>query len=514
MRAEEVKGLWLGLIGVAIFALTLPMTRLAVGTSDAPQMSGVFIAMGRAVVATALSAVFLLATRAPMPRRGDWLPLAITSAGVVFGFPLFTSIAMRYVEAVHASVIAGVLPLATAAVGAWLHRQRPSPGFWVCAAVGGVLVVAFAILRSGRSGLSIQAADALLLAGMACGAVGYGWGGRLSQRMPAEHVICWALVLALPLTAPAALLTLPQSALPAVAWWGFAYVAVFSMWLGFSAGSRILVETPTYLGALQAFSPMEPEVVSVASDDQGVDPADLADKAQAARFLYVLPNFQNPTGRTMTESRRVAVSCRAAELGLPLIEDNPYGDLWFEAPPPLPLTARHPEGCVYLGSFSKVLAPGLRLGFLVAPKTLYPKLLQAKQAADLHSPSFNQCMVAEVMKDGFLDRHVPTIRALYKSQRDAMLAALQREMQGLEVTWNTPDGGMFLWARLPPVVSAVELLPKAVDKGVAFVPGAAFYAGMADPRALRLSFVTASREQIDAGIAALAQAIREQVGNR
>jgi drug/metabolite transporter (DMT)-like permease len=238
MRAEEVKGLWLGLIGVAIFALTLPMTRLAVGTSDAPQMSGVFIAMGRAVVATALSAVFLLATRAPMPRRGDWLPLAITSAGVVFGFPLFTSIAMRYVEAVHASVIAGVLPLATAAVGAWLHRQRPSPGFWVCAAVGGVLVVAFAILRSGRSGLSIQAADALLLAGMACGAVGYGWGGRLSQRMPAEHVICWALVLALPLTAPAALLTLPQSALPAVAWGGFAYVAVFSMWLGFFAWYR------------------------------------------------------------------------------------------------------------------------------------------------------------------------------------------------------------------------------------------------------------------------------------
>jgi drug/metabolite transporter (DMT)-like permease len=238
MRAEEVKGLWLGLIGVAIFALTLPMTRLAVGTSDAPQMSGVFIAMGRAVVATALSAVFLLATRAPMPRRGDWLPLAITSAGVVFGFPLFTSIAMRYVEAVHASVIAGVLPLATAAVGAWLHRQRPSRGFWVCAAVGGVLVVAFAILRSGRSGLSIQAADALLLAGMACGAVGYGWGGRLSQRMPAEHVICWALVLALPLTAPAALLTLPQSALPAVAWGGFAYVAVFSMWLGFFAWYR------------------------------------------------------------------------------------------------------------------------------------------------------------------------------------------------------------------------------------------------------------------------------------
>ena len=285
------------------------------------------------------------------------------------------------------------------------------------------------------------------------------------------------------------------------------------------AGSRVLVETPTYLGALQAFAPMEPEVVSVASDEQGVLVDDLADQAAAAlragavaaaRFLYVLPNFQNPTGRTMTEARRAAVSRRAAELGLPLVEDNPYGDLWFDAPPPLPLTARNPDGCIYLGSFSKILAPGLRLGFLVAPKMVYPKLLQAKQAADLHSPGFNQRMVAEVMKDGFLDRHVPTIRALYKSQRDAMLAALKREMMGLDVQWNTPDGGMFLWARLPPGVNAIELLPKAVDKGVAFVPGAPFYAGQPDTRCLRLSFVTASVQQIDTGIAALAAAIRAE----
>jgi 2-aminoadipate transaminase len=281
------------------------------------------------------------------------------------------------------------------------------------------------------------------------------------------------------------------------------------------AGSRVLVETPTYLGALQAFAPMEPEVVSVASDDQGVLVDDLADQATlgpgavgAARFLYVLPNFQNPTGRTMTESRRAGLSRSAAELGLPLMEDNPYGDLWFDAPPPLPLTARNPDGCIYLGSFSKVLAPGLRLGFLVAPKVVYPKLLQAKQAADLHSPGFNQRMIAEVMKDGFLDRHVPTIRALYKSQRDAMLAALKRQMKGLDVQWNKPDGGMFLWARLPRGVSAIELLPRAVDKGVAFVPGAAFYAGQPDTRCLRLSFVTASVQQIDTGIAALAAAIR------
>ena len=275
------------------------------------------------------------------------------------------------------------------------------------------------------------------------------------------------------------------------------------------ADSRILVETPTYLGALQAFTPMEPEVVSVDTDDEGVLIDDLKAKSAGARFLYLLPNYQNPTGRTMSEERRAALSAAAAEIGLPIVEDNPYGDLWFDAPPPLPLTARNPEGCVYLGSFSKVLAPGLRLGFMVAPADLMPKLLQAKQAADLHSPGFNQRMIAEVMQGGFLDRHVPTIRALYKSQRDAMLAALSREMAGLDVVWNKPVGGMFLWARLPEGMRAVELLPKAVDKGVAFVPGAAFYADHADPRTLRLSFVTASVDQINTGIAALAAAIRE-----
>ena len=274
------------------------------------------------------------------------------------------------------------------------------------------------------------------------------------------------------------------------------------------AGSRVLVETPTYLGALQAFTPMEPDIVSVASDDDGVDIADLTAKAAGARFLYVLPNFQNPTGRTMSEARRAALSVEAARLGLPLVEDNPYGDLWFNTPPPLPLTARNPDGCIYLGSFSKVLAPGLRLGFMVAPLSIFPKLLQAKQAADLHSPGFNQRLVVEVMKDGFLDRHVPSIRALYKSQLAAMLAALTREMPG-GVEWNTPAGGMFLWVRLPEGMNAIELLPIAVERNVAFVPGWAFYADKADARTLRLSFVTSSVAQINIGIAALADAIRQ-----
>lgn len=237
MNAAERRGLWLGFLGVAIFALTLPMTRLAVGTPDAPQMSGLFIAMGRAAVAAALSLAFLWATRAPRPRRQDWWPLALTSAGVVFGFPLFTSIAMRYVEAVHASVIVGVLPLATALVGALLHRQRPSAGFWACAGLGTALVVAFALLRSGTA-WRLHPADLLLLAAMACAAVGYGYGARLSQSMRAEHVICWALVIALPLTLPLTLWSLPPAPMPARAWWGFGYVAVFSMWIGFFAWYR------------------------------------------------------------------------------------------------------------------------------------------------------------------------------------------------------------------------------------------------------------------------------------
>lgn len=237
------QGLWLGLLGIVIFSVTLPMTRLAVGTPAAPQMSGVFIAMGRAVVAAALSAVFLLATRAPLPGRADWRALAITAGGVVFGFPLLTSIAMRYVQAMHASVIVGVLPLATAAVGALLHRQRPSVGFWLCAALGSALVAAFAVLHASpasaaTAGVSMHGADLLLVAAMLCAAVGYGYGARLSHHMRAEHVICWALVIALPLTLPLASITWPGIPLNPSAWWGFGYLAVFSMWLGFFAWYR------------------------------------------------------------------------------------------------------------------------------------------------------------------------------------------------------------------------------------------------------------------------------------
>ena len=237
-RSQLARGLWLGLLGVAIFALTLPMTRLAVGTPEAPQMSGVFIAMGRASLAAALSLLFLAFTRAPLPARSDWPLIVLTSAGVVFGFPLLTSIAMRHVEAVHASVMVGILPLATAAVGALMHRQRPSAGFWLCALLGSALVVVFALLRHGSDSFSISWADTLLLLAMLCAAVGYGGGSQLAQRMRPDHVICWALVVALPITAPTTVLSWPGAPVSTAAWWAFGYVAVFSMWLGFFAWYR------------------------------------------------------------------------------------------------------------------------------------------------------------------------------------------------------------------------------------------------------------------------------------
>ena len=274
------------------------------------------------------------------------------------------------------------------------------------------------------------------------------------------------------------------------------------------SGSSVAVESPTYLGALQAFAPYEPQIVSVACDTEGPLPQGLA-QARGARFLYMLPNFQNPSGRCIGEARRVGLVQAARVIALPIVEDNPYGDLWFDAPPPAPLASRWAEGTIYLGSFSKVLAPGLRLGYLIAPKAVYPKLLQAKQAADLHTPGFNQRVVFEVIRDGFLRHHVPTIRARYKVQRDAMRAALERHMPP-GCSWNTPSGGMFFWVELPTGVDAVALLPRAVQRGVAFVPGAAFFASDARANTLRLSFVTASPLQIERGIELLAQTLTAQ----
>ncbi|WP_418317560.1 PLP-dependent aminotransferase family protein [Piscinibacter sakaiensis] len=273
------------------------------------------------------------------------------------------------------------------------------------------------------------------------------------------------------------------------------------------AGSLVAVEAPTYLGALQAFAPGEPCFASVACDEGGPI-AERLGEAAGARFLYLLPNFQNPGGRCLDEPRRDAVVAAARRAGLPLIEDNPYGELWYDEPPPAPLAARWPQGTIYLGSFSKVLAPGLRVGYLVAPPAVYPKLLQAKQAADLHTPSLNQRIVHQVVRDGLLDRHLPSVRERYRAGRDAMGAALARHMPP-GCRWLTPRGGMFFWIELPPGCDALALLPRAVERGVAYVPGEAFFADKPQKNCLRLSFVTVDAGQIEAGVAALAGVIDE-----
>ncbi|MBV9892059.1 MAG: PLP-dependent aminotransferase family protein [Rhizobacter sp.] len=277
------------------------------------------------------------------------------------------------------------------------------------------------------------------------------------------------------------------------------------------AGSAVAVESPTYLGALQAFVAYEPRFVAVDCDDGGPLPEALA-QHRGARLLYALANFQNPSGRSIDAPRRAALARAAEAAGVPIVEDDPYGELWYDAPPPPPLASHWREGTVYLGSFSKVLAPGLRLGYVIAPPALFARLVHAKQAADLHTPVFNQRVVHEIVKDGFLDAHVPTIRARYRVQRDAMAAALATHLPAtgpLACRWRTPAGGMFFWVELPERVDSEALLAKAIARGVAFVPGAPFFAGAPRRNAMRLSFVTLEPAAIARGVATIAHSLAE-----
>jgi drug/metabolite transporter (DMT)-like permease len=238
--AQVARGFALGALGVLIFALTLPMTRLAVGDASAPQLPPAFVTAGRAALAGLLSLAYLLAVRASRPTRAELRRLLLSAAGTVVGFPLFLAFALREVAAMHAAVVTGVIPLATAVAAAALLRQRASIGFWLCAGLGCMLVLAFAWLAGGGRPV---AADGLLLLAVASAAIGYVAGAQVAARRPAEQVICWVLVISLPLTLPAMALTWPASAEPPVrasAWLGFGYVTLFSMWLGFFAWYRAL----------------------------------------------------------------------------------------------------------------------------------------------------------------------------------------------------------------------------------------------------------------------------------
>ncbi len=271
-------------------------------------------------------------------------------------------------------------------------------------------------------------------------------------------------------------------------------------------GDRVLVETPTYLGALQSFSLFEPRFVALESDADGLLPETMDESLRGAKFLYCLPNFQNPTGRLLPLARRQALAAKARELDLLILEDDPYGALSYAGEVPPAIRTLAPERTVYMGSFSKVLAPGLRLGFVIAPAAIRAKLVQAKQATDLHTATLSQQAAYEVVKDGFLDQHIPSIRALYRDQCLAMLDALTRHMpQG--VAWNRPQGGMFLWVELPQGLDATAVLARAVEQNVAFVPGAPFYANAPKIETLRLAFVTVPPARIEQGVECLGRVI-------
>jgi 2-aminoadipate transaminase len=275
-------------------------------------------------------------------------------------------------------------------------------------------------------------------------------------------------------------------------------------------GSKVLVETPSYLGALQAFSVYRPEFVSLPGDEQGLLPDQVEVVGKGARMLYSLPNFQNPTGRTLPVERRIALVETCARMGLPLIEDDPYGALSYRGEPLPKMLNMNPQGVIYMGSFSKVLTPGIRLGYVVAPVPLLRKLEQAKQAADLHTAQLTQMVVHEVVKDGFLSEHIPTIRQLYSDQCQAMLAALT-EFFPAGVTWTQPEGGMFIWVTLPKHIDSMKLLDEAIAQHVAFVPGAPFYANAPEQNTLRLSFVTVSPEKIREGVEKLGRLIASKM---
>jgi 2-aminoadipate transaminase len=275
-------------------------------------------------------------------------------------------------------------------------------------------------------------------------------------------------------------------------------------------GSKVLVETPSYLGALQAFSVYQPEFISVPSDECGLLPGALDTIGQGARFLYSLPNFQNPTGRTLPLERRIALVETCARLAIPLVEDDPYGALSYRGEPLPKMLPMNPGGIIYMGSFSKVLTPGIRLGYVVAPLPLARKLEQAKQAADLHTAQLTQMVVHEVVKDGFLAGHVPTIRKLYADQCRAMLDALD-EFFPKSATWTRPEGGMFIWVTLPRHIDTMKLLDEAIAQNVAFVPGAPFYANTPEPFTLRLSFVTVPPARIREGIERLGKLITSKL---
>jgi 2-aminoadipate transaminase len=283
-------------------------------------------------------------------------------------------------------------------------------------------------------------------------------------------------------------------------------------------GDRLLVETPTYLGALQAWNAYGAEYITVPSDEDGIQTDNLYEAMRyGPKFMYILPNFQNPTGTTIPLSRRLKLIEIADHFGVPIIEDDPYGQLRFEGeniPSVVALDSKmqaqnggYTGNVIYLSTFSKILAPGLRLAWVIAPKEVISKLVLAKQGADLHTATFNQVVAYEVSRHGFIDEHVKNIVKVYRERRDVMLESLEENMPD-DVQWTHPKGGLFLWVTLPETMSTTEMFPKALEENVAFVPGESFFANGGGQNTMRLNFSMMPPDRINEGIVRLSHVIK------
>ncbi len=286
-------------------------------------------------------------------------------------------------------------------------------------------------------------------------------------------------------------------------------------------GDHVLVDRPTYLGALQAWSAYQAQYLAVDMDDEGARVDQMEDDLRAGpKFIYALPNFQNPTGVTLSMARRRRLVELADHYGVPILEDDPYGQLRYEGehlPPLVEIDAESRAGTgpysgnvIYLSTFSKTLAPGLRLGWIVASPDVIDRLVQAKQGTDLHTSTFTQRVAYEIASGGFLDRHVRTLRQAYRERRDAMLAAMTESFPN-GVTWTHPHGGLFLWVRFPADVDAAEILKQTLQHDVAFLVGSAFFVDGSGRNTARFNFSNASVDAIREGIGRIGAVLRRAI---
>lgn len=286
-------------------------------------------------------------------------------------------------------------------------------------------------------------------------------------------------------------------------------------------GDRILVENPTYVGAIQAWNAYGADYIPVQLDDEGMDTRVLEEGLRKGpKFMYVLPNFQNPTGVTLGLERRRQLIKLADQYGVPIVEDDPYGQLRYEGEdlPAVELldsqmrvkTNAYAGNVIYLSTFSKILAPGIRLAWVIAPVEVINKLIMAKQGADLHTSTFNQIVAHEVGQHGYLDRHIKLIQDTYRERRNVMLDSLEEHMPG-GVTWTNPQGGLFLWVTVPEQINTLDMFKDAAAQKVAYVPGENFYSCGGGTNSMRLNFSSSTPELINEGISRLGKVIKAKL---